>query len=40
MGIIKGVIKELKTKYQFIGGKKLQWFLGIQVLRDQKNKIT
>ena len=29
MRIIKGVIRELKTKYQFMGGKKLQWFLGI-----------
>ena len=27
--IIKGVVRELKTKYQFIGGGKLQWFLGI-----------
>ena len=33
-GIIKGVIKELKIKYQFISGGEFQWFLGIQVLRD------
>ena len=28
-GIIKGVVKELKTKYQFISGGEFQWFLGI-----------
>ena len=28
-GIIKGVIKKLKTKYQFISGGEFQWFLGI-----------
>ena len=28
-GIIKGVIKELKIKYQFIGGGEFQWFLGL-----------
>ena len=33
-------MRELKTKYQFIGSKELQWFLRIQVLRDQKDKIT
>ena len=38
-GIIKGVIKELKTKYQLTGGGKLQWFLKIQVLCDRKNKV-
>ena len=39
-GIIKRVIKELKTKYQLISGEELQWFLRIQVLRNQKNRIT
>ena len=33
-------MKELKTKYQLISGGEIQWFLKIQVLRDQKNKIT
>ena len=28
-GIIKGIIKELKTKYQLISGGEFQWFLGI-----------
>ena len=28
-GIIKRVVRELKTKYQFINGGELQWFLGI-----------
>ena len=28
-GIVKGIIRELKIKYQFIGGGKFQWFLGI-----------
>ena len=38
-GIIKRVLKKLKTKYQFIGGEELQWFLRIQVLHDRKNKV-
>ena len=29
MGIIKGVIKKLKTKYQLTNGGRFQWFLGI-----------
>ena len=33
-GIIKGVMKKLKIKYQFIGGGEFQWFVGIQVLCD------
>ena len=28
-GIIKGIVRELKTKYQFIGGGEFQWFLRI-----------
>ena len=28
-GIIKGVVRELKIEYQFIGGREFQWFLGI-----------
>ena len=39
-GIVKGVVRELKIKYQLIGGGELQWFLGIQVLRDRKNRVT
>ena len=27
--IIKGVIRELMMKYQFINSRELQWFLGI-----------
>ena len=38
-GIIKGIVKKLKTKYQLIGGGEFQWFLGIQVLHNRKNKI-
>ena len=39
-GIVKGAVRELKTKYQLTGGGELQWFLGIQVLRDRKNRVT
>ena len=35
-GIIKGAVTELKTKYQFTGGREFQWFLGIQVLCNRK----
>ena len=28
-GIVKEIIKKLKTKYQFINGGEFQWFLGI-----------
>ena len=32
-------VRELKTKYQFTGGGELQWFLGIQVLHNRKNRV-
>jgi hypothetical protein len=33
------VIRELKTKYEMTGGDDLQWFLGIEVIRDRSQKL-
>jgi transposase InsO family protein len=33
------LIKQLKDKYYMTGGEALQWFLGIEVLRDRENRL-
>ncbi|KAJ3558539.1 hypothetical protein NPX13_g9684 [Xylaria arbuscula] len=33
------LIRELKTKYQLTGGDDLQWFLGVEVIRDRQQKL-
>jgi Reverse transcriptase (RNA-dependent DNA polymerase) len=34
----KGLISQLKQRYKLTGGDDLQWFLGIEVIRDRKNR--
>ena len=34
----EGVVKDLKKKYSLTGGKDLQWFLGLEVIRDRPNR--
>ena len=34
----RGLIAQLKGKYSLTGGGELQWFLGIEVLRDRENR--
>ena len=35
----KGLINQLQNKYQLTGGGDLQWFLGIEILRDRDKKL-
>jgi hypothetical protein len=34
----KGLIEELQSKYSMTGGKDLQWFLGVEVIRDRPKR--
>ena len=37
--IVLGLINQLQTKYTLQGGENLQWFLGIEILRDREKKL-
>jgi hypothetical protein len=36
---IDKIVQVLQSKYHLTGGSSLQWFLGIEVLRDRKNRL-
>ena len=36
--VTKGLIDQLLRRYKLTGGQELQWFLGIEVIRDRKNR--
>jgi len=36
---VLGLINQLQTKYTLQGGENLQWFLGIEILRDREKKL-
>lgn len=36
---IQSIMKELQKQYKLTGGKPLQWFLGIEVIRDREKKL-
>jgi hypothetical protein len=35
----RGLINQLKKRYKLTGGDELQWFLGIEVIRDREQKL-
>jgi hypothetical protein len=36
---IQSIINKLQNKYKLSGGKPLQWFLGIEIIRDREKKL-
>ena len=32
-------MRKLQTKYNIAGGDDLQWFLGIEIIRDRQNRL-
>jgi hypothetical protein len=39
MDIVRGLVDQLQQKYTLTGGEPLQWFLGIEILRDREEKL-
>ena len=37
--IVQGLVNQLQLKYTLTGGENLQWFLGIEILQDRKEKL-
>jgi organic radical activating enzyme len=37
--IVRGLVDQLQQKYTLTGGEPLQWFLGIEILRDREKKL-
>ena len=37
--IVNSIVKDLKKHYNITGGHGLQWFLGIEILRDRPKKL-
>jgi hypothetical protein len=37
--IVLGLVGQLQQNYTLTGGEPLQWFLGIEILRDREEKL-
>jgi Reverse transcriptase (RNA-dependent DNA polymerase) len=37
--LVKNLVEKLKAKYNLTGGNELQWFLGIEVIRDRERNL-
>ena len=35
----QGLVEKLKNRYSLSGGNELQWFLGIEILRDREKRL-